>query len=307
MKFRKPILLLTLLVSMAAVADTVHKVLPGEAASHLVNWVGPIYPNMARIAHIQGTVVLRVTISESGTVTAVNVISGYAILSQAAIDAVKKWRYRPFRVEGKLATIQTIVIVPLAPEDPIDLERLKKEDEASGRYSKIMEICRQQVKDRELETAEKTCKQAIAISSELAPMRQLERVDPYQQTGHALFMQRKFAEALENYQQELRLGEKCMDPYDADLAAAQYHVANGLWRTGRAAEAHSFYGKSESTYKLAIEHMDPAYTKNGYFRRLKLVLGDHSAMLRQIGETAKAKALEKEAATIVVRTDLQRD
>jgi protein TonB len=66
---------------------------------------------MARIAHIQGDVVLQVTINRRGQIQRTRIVSGHPILVQAAIDAVKKWRYKPFLVAGEPANVETTVRV----------------------------------------------------------------------------------------------------------------------------------------------------------------------------------------------------
>jgi len=55
----------------------------------------PVYPTLAIIAHIQGTVVLQAILGKDGTVQDLKVLSGPALLVQAALDAVKIWRYQP--------------------------------------------------------------------------------------------------------------------------------------------------------------------------------------------------------------------
>ena len=50
---------------------------------------------MARIAHIQGDVILQATISKTGTIEGLHGVSGHPILIQAAMDAVKQWKYEP--------------------------------------------------------------------------------------------------------------------------------------------------------------------------------------------------------------------
>jgi len=58
--------------------------------------VAPIYPHEARVAHIWGTVVLQAVIGTDGHVYDLKVISGPEVLRQAAIDAVKQRKYRPY-------------------------------------------------------------------------------------------------------------------------------------------------------------------------------------------------------------------
>ena len=55
----------------------------------------PVYPEIARVARIQGTVILEVTVDREGNVTAVRVVRSVPLLDQAAIDAVREWKYVP--------------------------------------------------------------------------------------------------------------------------------------------------------------------------------------------------------------------
>lgn len=56
--------------------------------------VSPVYPALAAKMKIEGTVKLEAVIADDGTVEDIKVISGHTLLVQAAIDAVKKWRYQ---------------------------------------------------------------------------------------------------------------------------------------------------------------------------------------------------------------------
>lgn len=71
----------------------------------------PQYPQMARIAHISGDVILKVTIDRTGQVKEVVATSGHPILIQSAIDAVKKWKYRPYVVNGEAVEVESTVKV----------------------------------------------------------------------------------------------------------------------------------------------------------------------------------------------------
>jgi TonB family protein len=61
----------------------------------IVTRVSPVYPELARRMRIGGRVVLLVTIQANGTVSATKVESGHALLSAAAEDAVRRWRFAP--------------------------------------------------------------------------------------------------------------------------------------------------------------------------------------------------------------------
>jgi protein TonB len=71
----------------------------------------PVYPAIAVASRTQGTVVLQATISRNGTIENLHVASGPAMLQQAALDAVKTWRYRPYLLNGEPVEVETTVNV----------------------------------------------------------------------------------------------------------------------------------------------------------------------------------------------------
>ena len=78
---------------------------------HLVKRINPEYPSDAQKQHIQGPVTLRVEISKEGDVTGAELVSGSPALAQAAINAVKQWKYRPFKVDGEAVEVDAEVQV----------------------------------------------------------------------------------------------------------------------------------------------------------------------------------------------------
>jgi periplasmic protein TonB len=77
----------------------------------LVKKVPPKYPLEAKVARVQGTVELNVSISKTGAVTAVDVLSGPEPLQSAAVDAVKQWEFKPFSLLGEPVEFETTVHV----------------------------------------------------------------------------------------------------------------------------------------------------------------------------------------------------
>ena len=73
--------------------------------------ITPLYPPLARQTRVQGTVVLHVTIGTDGTIKELQVVSGHPLLIQAAIDDVKKWRYKPTLRNGKPVEVETQINV----------------------------------------------------------------------------------------------------------------------------------------------------------------------------------------------------
>ncbi len=77
----------------------------------LIYRVQPEYPLPAKLAHVQGAVVLHALISKQGTIEKLQVISGSPLLAGAAIEAVRQWRYRPYILNDEPVEVDTQVTV----------------------------------------------------------------------------------------------------------------------------------------------------------------------------------------------------
>jgi len=76
-----------------------------------IHMVQPQYPPLARQARIQGTVVLEAVIGKDGTIQNLHVVSGHPMLTNAALDAVKEWRYKPYYLNGEPVEVVTTINV----------------------------------------------------------------------------------------------------------------------------------------------------------------------------------------------------
>ena len=83
-------------------------------AANLIYQVKPEYPPLARAARIQGVVVLEAVINREGLIETLRVVSGHPLLNQAALDAVKQWKYRPTLLNGDPVEVITTVTVTFA-------------------------------------------------------------------------------------------------------------------------------------------------------------------------------------------------
>jgi protein TonB len=77
----------------------------------LIRSITPDYPYAARLARVQGRVVLRAVIDESGAIENVTVIEGNPLLVPAASDAVARWRYRPATLDGRPVRVWVLITV----------------------------------------------------------------------------------------------------------------------------------------------------------------------------------------------------
>jgi len=95
--------------------------LPGEstaiilsskgAEKRLAHSVPAKYPAGAVSGGAQGTLVLKEVVDENGKVVGARLVEGDPALANAAIKAVKQWRYRPYMRDGRAQPFQTVVIM----------------------------------------------------------------------------------------------------------------------------------------------------------------------------------------------------
>jgi periplasmic protein TonB len=81
------------------------------AEGNLIYRVQPNYPPLARAARVQGAVELRAIISKTGTIENLVVVRGHPMLAGAALDAVRQWRYRPYRLNNEPIEVETEITV----------------------------------------------------------------------------------------------------------------------------------------------------------------------------------------------------
>ncbi len=77
----------------------------------LISSVPPIYPALAKNQHISGNVLVDALIEANGRVTTMKVVSGPTLLHQAAMDALKQWKYRPALLDGKPVPMHLTVTI----------------------------------------------------------------------------------------------------------------------------------------------------------------------------------------------------
>ncbi len=79
--------------------------------SYLIHRVEPRYPDIARVARVEGAVLIRAVISADGRIEQAQVVNGSPLLSGAALDAIKQWRYRPYFLNDKPVEVETEITV----------------------------------------------------------------------------------------------------------------------------------------------------------------------------------------------------
>jgi protein TonB len=97
-------------VAVASAARTL-QISSGVSTGMLLTPIRPVYPAIARAAHVEGIVVVEAIISKAGSIESLRVVSGPEMLRRAAIDAIQSAQYKPYRLNGEPTDVQTTITV----------------------------------------------------------------------------------------------------------------------------------------------------------------------------------------------------
>lgn len=87
------------------------------ATSNLIHRVDPRYPSIAKTARIEGGTVYEVVVGKDGAVSNIRAGSGARMLSQAGIDAIRQWQFKPFLLNGQPVKFSTEATIPFKLAD----------------------------------------------------------------------------------------------------------------------------------------------------------------------------------------------
>jgi len=100
-----------------AAMSSIEPVILPEAATRelLIQPVDPEYPAAAKANGQRGSVVLQVLIGRDGTVREAKFLQGSLVFARAAIDAVKQWRFKPYLMNGRAVSVQSVITLKFQP------------------------------------------------------------------------------------------------------------------------------------------------------------------------------------------------
>jgi len=114
------------------------RVSAGVLAGNLISKVDPVYPDIAKKAHVQGPVVLRAVIAKDGTVKNLTLISGAPMLVVSAVEAVEQWKYKPYLLNGEPTEVETTITVNYALSDSAKAAPTEPPRRAEQEYREIV-------------------------------------------------------------------------------------------------------------------------------------------------------------------------
>jgi TonB family protein len=235
------------LLSAAALAQgTATRVSPDEAAKHAAKAPQPDYPPLAEQARIQGNVILEVWIDETGKMKNIRLVRGHPMLATAAIEAVKKWTYQPFNVDGKPATVKTFVMVRFGSplnHDADDRAEMKFQDD----FWTSQESAEDAIAKGDFARAEEQLNHDKDLVSANRDMQHIhERWQWMTSMGRLRLAQKKYDEAEQFYKDALALRENSPEGKETLVVAvslenlADFFVAGNKLDLARDHAAQSF-------------------------------------------------------------------
>ena len=81
----------------------------------ITKMVKPVYPADAKSKNIFGPVRIQAIIDKQGLPTNLKIVSGDPVLAKAALDAIRKWHYKPYKLNGVPAEVETTITVRFEP------------------------------------------------------------------------------------------------------------------------------------------------------------------------------------------------
>jgi TonB family protein len=162
---------------------------------HVDHRAAPVYPPIAKAARIQGTVVFEVRIGVTGKIESSRVVSGPAMLQQAAIDCLKQWTFHPFEKDGAVVPASGTVAITfdLGKDGPTP-----DEEKIASRYFPLADQCRKAVSARtDFPATAAICKNAADTADEFpADRRFIEKRSAFVWATYALMYNKDLSTAL---------------------------------------------------------------------------------------------------------------
>ncbi|HKD14950.1 MAG TPA: TonB family protein [Candidatus Angelobacter sp.] len=274
-------------VLAAQESPSVLRITAAAAEQNVLKKVEPVYPEMARIAHVEGRVIVGIIISPEGKVSSERAISGHPILIQSVMVAVNQWEYRPYLLEGKLRAVTALVRVPFS------LGHTPKEDPGFTAYDEQETKCQVLLDRQSYASAQQVC----APLPELAEKATFRSDIAYGLSGRAYFRAANFHDALVAWQHQLAI-TKDWHP-SSESGEAYFNVARALQATGDLNGARSHYEHAVNNFE-SLHHDIPE--SNAIVEHLRIVLQNYASLLRQMGNKEKAEAMEKKAEAIAAKS-----
>ena len=287
-----------LLLPLQIAAQEAIQVDEATMSAHVIKRVEPVFPPIAKAARVVGTVVLDIRVDVNGKVDQTKVVSGPAMLQQAAIDGIKHWAFAPFLKDGVpvAATGPVSIVFSLGKDDPTP-----KEEEIATRYFAVDRDCLNMSRaggDQQQLAA--TCKRAAEIAEEFpADRRFIEKRGAFVYASWAL-LRSGDVPAARHYAD--RAVETILLGHDDNSGSNAAYSVRGMVeaRQGDLAAADRDLSTAEEFERKAIDWAKSVKFEHGedYRHSLQQDLQIHAKILQGLGRADEAQKKLDEAAKL---------
>lgn len=262
---------------------------------HIDHQASPFYPPIAKAAHIQGTVIVDLRIGTTGKIESIKVVSGPAMLQQAAMDCLKQWTFRPFEKDG----------VPVAATGPAsiifilsDYHPASDDEQVAGRYFPLFDQCNKAISSRaDTKSAEDVCNSAAETAETFGPeVRFIEKRSAFVYAAAACTDNRDLPNALawaDKAVEVVKLGHD--DNSGSSAAYAVKGEAEGF--SGDLHDADQDLTAAEDFSRKAIDWAHQSHFEHGnsYEHSFVQILQFHAKVLQAMGRPDEAQKKLDEA------------
>jgi TonB family protein len=270
---------------------------PNANSPELLSKVAPVYPPIARAAHVEGTVVLEIAIDKSGHVKTAQTVSGPPMLVGAAIDCVKQWIYKPFMVDGAVVEKTVRVYINFNMPAPVN----SNDGAVADRYFPAFKTCQDELREPDTKSAADSCLKAAKIAEDFSDQeRFIERRSAYVYAASACLRDKQFDCAGFYSDKAVMVVLKGHD--DGSGSNAAYTVrAEAEASIGNLTSADADLTIAEEFERKAIQELGkdaPQLVAHEYVPALKNELLFHARVLDAMKNATGADAKRQEAAKL---------
>jgi len=255
----------------------------------------PVYPPIAKAAHVSGDVELQIQIDSDGHVVGSKVISGPPMLVGAAQDCVRQWVYEQPKVNDKPMATSALVTVNFKLPAPIN----PNDEKIAAKFFPIDQACIKAVGTNATpEEQAAKCREAAQLAETFSPReRFIERRGAFVYASTALRRNKQLPESLDYANKAVAVVEQGHD--DGSGSSAAYATRAQVYaQLGDLNKASDDLVRAEQFERDAIAKMlplDKPFVQHQYVPALKSLLNFHSQVLAALGNQKEAEAKVAEA------------
>jgi TonB family protein len=274
---------LCLLTCVLVHAQTPVPVGPDMTPPHIVNYSLPDLSPIARAAHIDGTVVVQVIVSEKGSVSEAHVLSGPAMLQQSALDAARRYTFTPALLHGKPVAVRMEI------QMKFNLNSGSYDAKGWGKFQRALKKCQEQVKKPGTPSDQvEACGNAAQLADALpddAPS--FEPITAHVQYATALIRDGKAADAVPAGNKAIEMSKKHSET-PLTLCASYEVTGEASALSGNLQAADKYLSQAEDCREQELQTSTTAPLKQHDSQVMKGLLEFHAKVLAAMGNQKEA-------------------